>query len=154
MIMRDDTICALSTPNAPGAIGVIRLSGDKAIAIANSVFEGKDLSKQKGQSLHFGKIKKGDEIIDEVDLVRDHRISYEEFLSLWDEDDDELLRRNLKDVERRRTRRNSILGPPENQVSFDSLDTSSYSNDSATESGPAHQYFAKEKEKSLRGVWV
>ncbi|MAY83859.1 MAG: tRNA uridine-5-carboxymethylaminomethyl(34) synthesis GTPase MnmE [Flavobacteriales bacterium] len=67
-MMRDDTICALSTPNAPGAIGVIRLSGDKAIEIANSVFEGKDLSKQKGQTLHFGKIKKGDEIIDEVML--------------------------------------------------------------------------------------
>jgi tRNA modification GTPase len=68
MIMRDDTICALSTPNAPGAIGVIRLSGEKAIEIANAVFEGKDLSKQKGQTLHFGKIKKGDEVIDEVML--------------------------------------------------------------------------------------
>jgi len=66
--MRDDTICALSTPNAPGAIGVIRLSGDRSIEIANSIFEGKDLSKQKGQTLHFGKIKKGEEIIDEVML--------------------------------------------------------------------------------------
>ena len=66
--MREDTICALSTPNAPGAIGVIRLSGGNAIKIANAVFEGRDLSKQRGQTLHFGKIKKGEEIIDEVML--------------------------------------------------------------------------------------
>ena len=68
MILREDTICALSTPNAPGAIGVIRLSGGNAIKIANAVFEGRDLSKQRGQTLHFGKIKKGEEIIDEVML--------------------------------------------------------------------------------------
>jgi calcium-dependent protein kinase len=94
-----------------------------------------------------------DEIIDEVDIVRDHRISYEEFLSLWDEDADEILKRNLKDVESRRTRRDSILEPPESTVSFESLDTSSYSNDSAY-GEPSNHYFEKEKEKSLRGVWV
>lgn len=93
-----------------------------------------------------------DEIIDEVDIVRDHRISYEEFLSLWDEDDDEVLRRNLKEVESKRTRRESILSP-EAQVSFDTFDTSSYSTDSA-DGEPSREYFAKEKEKSLRGVWV
>lgn len=66
MIFREDTICALSTPNAPGAIGVIRLSGAKAIEIAAGVFKGKDLFQQKGQTLHFGKIKNGEELIDEV----------------------------------------------------------------------------------------
>ncbi|KAG7359172.1 protein kinase family protein [Nitzschia inconspicua] len=93
-----------------------------------------------------------DEIIDEVDIVRDHRISYEEFLSLWGEDDDEMLRRNLQEVESRRTKRDSILSP-EAHASFDSFDTSSYSNDSA-DGEPSHEYFAREKEKSLRGVWI
>ncbi|MFT6166514.1 MAG: tRNA modification GTPase [Vicingaceae bacterium] len=66
MIHTSATICALSTPSGSGAIGVIRLSGDQAISIANSIFEGKDLEKQKGQTLHFGKIVNGEEVIDEV----------------------------------------------------------------------------------------
>ena len=66
MIFRDDTICALSTPNAPSAIGVIRLSGPKAIDLASEVFEGKDLKTQKGQTLHFGRIKDSDTVVDEV----------------------------------------------------------------------------------------
>ena len=66
MINTSATICALSTPSGSGAIGVIRLSGDQAISIANSIFEGKDLEKQKGQTLHFGKIVNGEEVIDEV----------------------------------------------------------------------------------------
>lgn len=66
MLFRDDTICALSTANAPSAIGVLRLSGSRSIDIVAAVFEGKDLRKQKGQSLHFGKIVDGQEIIDEV----------------------------------------------------------------------------------------
>lgn len=61
-----DTICALSTPAGSGAIGVIRLSGPDAIQILQKVFVGKDLTKQKGQSLHFGKIEKEGENIDEV----------------------------------------------------------------------------------------
>ncbi|MBL4708749.1 MAG: tRNA uridine-5-carboxymethylaminomethyl(34) synthesis GTPase MnmE [Flavobacteriales bacterium] len=61
-----NTICALSTPNGSGAIGVIRLSGSEAINICNQVFEGKDLSKQKGQTLHFGKLLNGADLIDEV----------------------------------------------------------------------------------------
>ena len=66
MIHSSDTICALSTPSGSGAIGVIRLSGSKAVAIANSIFEGKNLEQQKGQTLHFGKITNGEEVIDEV----------------------------------------------------------------------------------------
>ncbi|MDC1451048.1 tRNA uridine-5-carboxymethylaminomethyl(34) synthesis GTPase MnmE [Vicingaceae bacterium] len=61
-----DTICALSTPSGSGAIGVIRLSGSNAIALANSIFEGKNLEQQKGQTLHFGKIVNGEEVLDEV----------------------------------------------------------------------------------------
>ncbi|WP_166334334.1 tRNA uridine-5-carboxymethylaminomethyl(34) synthesis GTPase MnmE [Sphingobacterium chungjuense] len=66
-IISSDTIVALATsPGANGAIAVIRLSGADAIAIANSVFKGKDLSKQETHTLHFGTIRDGDVIIDEV----------------------------------------------------------------------------------------
>ncbi|MEO6849165.1 MAG: tRNA uridine-5-carboxymethylaminomethyl(34) synthesis GTPase MnmE, partial [Mucilaginibacter sp.] len=40
----EETIVALATPNGTGAIGIIRLSGPDAIAIANKVFKGKDLA--------------------------------------------------------------------------------------------------------------
>jgi tRNA modification GTPase len=62
----EHTIVALSTPTGIGAIGVIRLSGDDAITIANSVFAGKDLTKQESHTLHFGLIKDGVSVIDEV----------------------------------------------------------------------------------------
>lgn len=65
-IISTDTICALSTPSGSGAIGVIRLSGAESISICNSIFKGKNLSKQQGQSLHFGKIVNENEVIDEV----------------------------------------------------------------------------------------
>lgn len=61
-----DTIVALATPNGVGAIAVIRLSGPDAITIANSVFKGKDLSKQASHTIHFGSITDGDLILDEV----------------------------------------------------------------------------------------
>ena len=61
-----DTIIALSTPPGSGAIGVIRLSGPDAINLTNQVFAGKDLSKQATHTLHFGLIKDGDVLIDEV----------------------------------------------------------------------------------------
>jgi tRNA modification GTPase len=67
----DQTIVALATPNGTGAIGVIRLSGPEAITIANSVFSGKDLTKQASHTIHFGNIVDGDpdsyrEVLDEV----------------------------------------------------------------------------------------
>ncbi|WP_295771038.1 tRNA uridine-5-carboxymethylaminomethyl(34) synthesis GTPase MnmE [uncultured Mucilaginibacter sp.] len=61
-----DTIVALATPNGTGAIGVIRLSGPDAIVIANSVFKGKNLTKQASHTIHFGTITDGDLVLDEV----------------------------------------------------------------------------------------
>jgi tRNA modification GTPase len=61
-----ETIVALATPNGTGAIGIIRLSGPEAITIANSVFKGKDLTKQASHTIHFGNIIDGDLILDEV----------------------------------------------------------------------------------------
>ncbi|WP_443947095.1 tRNA uridine-5-carboxymethylaminomethyl(34) synthesis GTPase MnmE [Pedobacter sp. AW1-32] len=61
-----DTIIALSTPPGSGAIGVIRLSGPDAIRLTNEVFSGKNLEEQASHTLHFGLLKDGDQLIDEV----------------------------------------------------------------------------------------
>lgn len=66
MMITNETIIALSTPPGAGAIGVIRLSGIHAVTIVNSVFSGKDLTKQDSHTLHFGLIKDGEVTIDEV----------------------------------------------------------------------------------------
>jgi len=62
----DDTIVALATPQGIGAIAVIRLSGREAVSIANRVFRGKNLEKVDSHTIHFGTIRNGNEIIDEV----------------------------------------------------------------------------------------
>lgn len=51
-----DTIVALATPPGVGAIGVIRLSGNEAIEIADKIFTGKKLSPQESHTAHFGHI--------------------------------------------------------------------------------------------------
>lgn len=61
-----DTIVALATPQGIGAISVIRLSGDDAITITQSVFKGKDLHEQASHTIHFGTIRDEERIIDEV----------------------------------------------------------------------------------------
>ena len=58
------TICALAT--APGgALGIIRISGPQTLEILSRVFS-KDLTKAKPNTIHYGHIKDGAEIIDEV----------------------------------------------------------------------------------------
>ena len=52
----NDTIVALSTPPGQGAIGVIRLSGPKAIAIPDVFFKGRNLTKVEANTVHYGKI--------------------------------------------------------------------------------------------------
>jgi len=61
-----DTIAAIATPSGPGAIGVIRLSGNIAIKVADTFFSGANLTKVEANTVHYGKIKGGDgQIIDE-----------------------------------------------------------------------------------------
>jgi tRNA modification GTPase len=62
----DDTIVALASAPGIGALGVIRLSGRRAVEIVNSLFHSKDLSIQPSHTLHVGLLKAGDEILDEV----------------------------------------------------------------------------------------
>src|SRR6201746_1046195 len=62
----EETIVALATPSGSGALGIIRLSGPDAITIAQSVFKGKDLTKQASHTIHFGNVVDGDLILGEV----------------------------------------------------------------------------------------
>ena len=66
-LISQDTIVALATSaGAQGAIAVVRVSGAQAISIVNSIFKGKDLTKQATHTIHFGTIRDEEEIVDEV----------------------------------------------------------------------------------------
>ena len=64
------TICAISTPAGTGGIAVIRLSGAQAIPLVDRVYQspvkGKRLADQAANTLHFGSVNKGGEMLDEV----------------------------------------------------------------------------------------
>ena len=62
----NDTIVALATPPGIAALGVIRLSGNRAIAIINDLFPSKDLLSQTSHTVHVGYLKQDEHIIDEV----------------------------------------------------------------------------------------
>lgn len=59
---------AISTPLGEGAIGIVRLSGTDALAIAQSVFKGKNLEQVASHTINYGHIinPKTGTIIDEV----------------------------------------------------------------------------------------
>ena len=60
----NETICALAT--APGgAIGIIRISGTQTLEILSRVFT-KNLTQAQPNTIHYGHIKNGEEIVDEV----------------------------------------------------------------------------------------
>ena len=58
------TICALATATG-GAIGIIRISGPKMFEILSHVFS-KNISDAQPNTIHYGHIKDGTDIIDEV----------------------------------------------------------------------------------------
>ena len=65
-----ETIAAISTGLSNSGISIIRVSGPKAFSIMDSVFFAKKgekkISQQKTHTIHYGYIKDGEEIIDEV----------------------------------------------------------------------------------------
>ena len=68
--MIKDTIAAIATAMSSSGIGIVRMSGPDAFEIIDKIFEpkkaGKKLSNEKGYSLHYGFIKDGEDLIDEV----------------------------------------------------------------------------------------
>lgn len=104
-----------------------------------------------------------DAIIQEADFYRDQRISYEEFLGLWNEQTDENFHRALEDVNKRRVSFDdaSVDGSVgvESMVTdtsgADSQDTSvAIQSADSSDLGGGSFFYGVEKEKSLRGVWV
>ncbi|MEP1093534.1 MAG: tRNA uridine-5-carboxymethylaminomethyl(34) synthesis GTPase MnmE [Cyclobacteriaceae bacterium] len=61
-----DTITALATPPGVGAIGIIRISGPKAIDLINALFPAKDLSEVPSHTIHLGTLRDEGVILDEV----------------------------------------------------------------------------------------
>lgn len=66
----EHTIAAISTSTmSSGGISIVRLSGVDAVEIADKIFEAKNKKKLKdarSHTIHYGVIKDGDEVIDEV----------------------------------------------------------------------------------------
>ena len=65
-----DTIAAISTAVSASGIGIIRVSGTRAVEIANQVYRSKkknwELSQAATHTIHYGHIYDGEEIVDEV----------------------------------------------------------------------------------------
>lgn len=71
--MEFDTIAAISTPMGEGAIAIVRLSGDEAVAIADKIFRspgGKSLTTKASHTIHYGHLvdPKTNEVVEEVML--------------------------------------------------------------------------------------
>lgn len=66
--MSERTIAAIATPLGEGSLGVIRISGDDAINVADKVFHtfsGEKLCEKSGYTAAYGEIIDGDNIIDD-----------------------------------------------------------------------------------------
>ena len=66
--MSGRTVAAISTALGQSALGVIRISGDMAIEVADKVFfplSGKKLADLKGYTAAYGQVKDGDSVIDD-----------------------------------------------------------------------------------------
>lgn len=69
MKVDESIICSVSTPTGSGGIAVIRLSGKGSIALTDKIFNSpsrKSLITCAANTLHFGEISEGKEMIDEV----------------------------------------------------------------------------------------
>ena len=65
----DDTIAAIATAPGEGGIGIIRISGEKSLQVANCIFKsmsGKKIEDYNKRTLIYGHILDGEKIIDEV----------------------------------------------------------------------------------------
>lgn len=65
MNMMNDTIAAIATANATGAVSIIRITGEEAILIASELIN-KDLSKKEGYTITFGTVQEENDVVDEV----------------------------------------------------------------------------------------
>ena len=69
----DDTIAAIATAPGEGGIGIIRISGSKALTVAEEIFKsvsGKKITDYNTRTLIYGHILDGDNKIDEFQYER------------------------------------------------------------------------------------
>ena len=68
--MKTDTITAIATAVSDSGIGIIRISGNEAIEIADKMYHSKNgkkkLSQVSSHTIHYGFVYDGEEVIDEV----------------------------------------------------------------------------------------
>lgn len=67
--MKTDTIAAIATAMSSSGIGIVRISGEEAVLVADRIFEMKNhkkLSEMPTHTIHYGHIHDEDEVIDEV----------------------------------------------------------------------------------------
>lgn len=68
--MKADTIAAIATAVSDSGIGIIRISGETAIEVADRVYRSKNNNKRlfdvKSHTIHYGFIYDGDALVDEV----------------------------------------------------------------------------------------
>lgn len=71
--MLTDTIAAIATPLSDSGIGIIRISGENALKVADQIFSPKKghkkVSEMESHTVHYGYIRNKEEIIDEVLLL-------------------------------------------------------------------------------------
>ncbi len=71
-MFREDTIVAISTPPGEGAIGIVRMSGELSVEIANKIFiqkNGRLITVGDHRKMLYGHIRRGNSVVDEVLLV-------------------------------------------------------------------------------------
>ena len=104
-------------------------------------------------------------IIDEADIYHDHRVSYEKFLALWNESNDDKFKEALEDVNHRRTSfdddsvadsavdiesvRTDVSGGTQSHEGSETIQAGD-----GIDAGGGSLFYGIEKAKSLRGVWV
>lgn len=98
---RNETIAAVATGTG-GAVALIRISGERAVPIGDALFrsiQGKPLSTQKGYTIHYGTIRDGETVIDEVlvSLFRaPHSYTGEDMIEISCHASDYILRRVME----------------------------------------------------------
>lgn len=75
MFVDKDTICAVSTPAGVGGVAIVRISGDKAIAIADSVLQlSKPLADKKANTVSFGRLLRKVKVESQKSKVESHTL--------------------------------------------------------------------------------
>ena len=71
--MKTDTIAAIATAMSNSGIGIVRISGDEALEVADRIFRPKKGSRKvydmETHTIHYGYVVDGEEVVDEVMLL-------------------------------------------------------------------------------------